>query len=91
MQHDLWDKIWRDQQGKVVVFQWPNAWLIGWAVLAVASLMTSGHLADILSWASHLSLIVWSVLELLKGVNYFRRALGLLVLVFAIASLINNL
>jgi len=91
MQHSLWDRIWRDHQGRVVIFQWPNAWLIAWAILAVISLAVSGRLADVCSWASHASLIVWAIIELTKGVNYFRRALGLVVLIFAILSLINNL
>jgi hypothetical protein len=32
------------------------------------------------------SLFTWAWLELFQGVNYFRRALGFIVLLFAIAS-----
>jgi hypothetical protein len=88
---ELWDKFWRDDKGRVVIWQFPNAWLIGWAVLTCISLFFSGKTADVFSWAASASLIVWSILEVTKGVNYFRRALGLLVLIFAIASLIKSI
>jgi len=91
MQHTLWDKIWRDSKGRVVIFQWPNAWLIAWAVLAMASLLISGRTADVFSWVSHAALISWAILELKDGANYFRRGLGVVVLIFAVMSLIRNL
>lgn len=92
---DLWSKTWRDKggRGRIVIWQNPNAFLIGWAVLTVISLFFGGRslVADIFSWAAHASLIIWSLLEIFKGVNYFRRFLGVLVLVFAIMSLIQNI
>jgi hypothetical protein len=90
---DLWHKTWRDRngRGKVVIWQNPNPWLIGWAVLTVISLLFAGRTSDVFSWAAHAALIIWSLLEIFKGVNYFRRALGLLVLIFAIMSLLQNL
>lgn len=91
-QRTLWDRIWKDRQDRVVIWQNPNAWLIGWAVLTMVSLLLSrGLVADICSWAASASLIVWSFLEISRGVNYFRRVLGAVVLVFAIASLIKIL
>ena len=88
-QQNLWDRIWKDRHGQVVVWQNPNAWLIGWAVLTVMSLLVSGTLADVFSWLATASLIVWSLQEIFRGVNYFRQALGILVLAFSIASIIN--
>jgi hypothetical protein len=87
---DLWDRIWRDENGKIVIWQRPNLWLIGWAVLTTISLFISGRGADIFSWLAEISLIIWSLLEITKGANYFRRVLGLLVLIFAVMSLIKN-
>lgn len=87
----LWDKTWKDRRGRVVIWQTPNAWLIAWAGLTTLSLTFGGRLADIMSWSGSGALIIWSLLEILKGTNYFRRVLGLLVLAFAVASLLNNL
>jgi hypothetical protein len=87
----LWSKTWRNRQGKVVIWQTPNLPLIAWAGLTFFSLMVNGRLADILSWLGSAGLIIWSLLEIFKGVNYFRRALGLLVLFMAIMSLLKSL
>lgn len=88
---DLWDKIWRDSSGKVVIWQTPNYWLIGWAVLTFASLLFSkGHIANILTWTGEASLIIWCLLEVFRGVNYFRRLLGIVVLVYAVITLLRS-
>jgi hypothetical protein len=29
----LWDRIWRDKYGDVVIWQTPNIWLVGWAAI----------------------------------------------------------
>ena len=92
MQRSLWDKTWRDRRGRVVVWQMPNVWLIGWAVLTtVVALLIAGRVADVLSWLAQASLAVWCFLEIFRGVNYFRRGLGLLVLVFVIMSVVKGL
>jgi hypothetical protein len=88
----LWNRIWKDRQGHVVIWQMPNWFLVGWAVLTFITLFMSSksHLGDILTWIAEISLIIWALLELFRGVNYFRRALGLLVLIAAIMSFIKN-
>jgi hypothetical protein len=90
---DLWNKVWREQDGRggVVIWQNPNPFLIAWAILTVISLLFGGTLSDIISWAAHAALIIWALLEIFKGVNYFRRGLGVVVLLFAIMSLMQNL
>jgi hypothetical protein len=87
----FWDEFWKDREGRVVIWQTPNAWLIGWAVSTFISLFLTGRPADVLTWLGEASLIIWALLEIFKGANYFRRLLGLVVLVFAIMSLIKNL
>lgn len=87
----LWSKTWKNRRGKVVIWQTPNLPLIAWAGLTVFSLMVNGRLADILSWLGLAALVIWSLLEIFRGANYFRRALGLLVLIMAIISLIKSL
>lgn len=93
MAQNLWDKTWKDRRGRVVIWETPNAFLISWAVLTFVSLFfnNSSHVGDILSWLGSVSLIIWSLLEITRGTDYFRRALGLLVFILAIMSLIKNL
>jgi hypothetical protein len=83
---DLWDKFWRDDKDRVVVWQWPNVYLYVWAVLAILSLATSNRLSDIFAGAGCVALFVWSGLEIWKGANYFRRLLGAVVLVYTIIT-----
>jgi hypothetical protein len=87
-QRSLWDKIWLDRQGRFVIWQTPNIWLIIWAVLTFASLFISGRLASDLSFVGDIFLVIWCLLEILKGVNYFRRLLGIVVLIFTISSIV---
>lgn len=86
----MWDKFWKDKHGRVVIWQWPNPYLYGWVGLTVLAMLTHGQTADIFSILGSISLVVWALLEIFKGVNYFRRLLGLLVLVFAVATLIKS-
>lgn len=90
-QRSLWDRTWKDKEGRVVMWQTPNAWLIGWAVFTTISLFFSGRVSDIFSWTASAALITWSLLEIFRGVNYYRRLLGLAVLVYALASLLKSI
>jgi hypothetical protein len=83
---DLWEKIWKDKHGKIVVWQRPNIFLIGWAVIDIASLFFSGSVSNILWWIGTIDLGIWALLEIGLGVNYFRRILGLIVLALVIAT-----
>jgi hypothetical protein len=84
---DLWDRVWRDQQGHYVVFQWPNIPLIAWAVLTCISVLTpSRSTASTFWWLASVALAIWALLEIFRGVNYFRRALGLFVLLMLIGG-----
>jgi hypothetical protein len=87
---DFWDKLWKDKNGDVVIWQTPNVPLIGWAVLTIICIFTSGKASDIFGALGDASLVIWSLLEIFKGVNYFRRILGVIVLLFAIASFIKT-
>lgn len=86
---EIWDRFWRDDKGRIVIWQTPNIYLIAWAVLTVVSLFFNGTIATVFSWLGNIALLTWSILEITKGVNYFRRLLGLLVLVFVIMSVIS--
>jgi hypothetical protein len=86
----LWDRIWKDPNGRIVLWQTPNPWLIAWAVLTTLSLFFTGRMADILTGLASASLIAWALLEVFRGVNYFRRGLGLIVLLYSLAALVKS-
>ena len=86
----LWDRIWKDNNGNVVLWQTPNKAIWAWAACTVLSLFFSGKVADIFGGIASIALIIWALLEIFCGVNYFRRALGLLILVFATMTAIKS-
>jgi len=52
----------------------------------LALIFTTGKINTVLDVLANGSLFTWAWLELFQGVNYFRRALGLIVLTGIIAS-----
>ena len=79
------DKFWHDKHGKFVVWQTPNWALIGWFICTVLHTVLPDSTIEL--WIGHLGkvfLIIWAVMEVTRGVNYFRRLLGLSVLLFAL-------
>ena len=86
---EIWDKIWHDKHGKVVIWQTPNIPLIGWVVFTIISLLINGKAADITQYIGIASLTVWSILEIVLGVNYFRRFLGVIVLISTVVTIIH--
>lgn len=84
---DTCKKFFKDTKGHVVVWQTPNVPLVGWGLFIIST-----HILHTASWqqlASYMSfgfIFTWAWLELTVGVNYFRRTLGLVILVFSILS-----
>ncbi len=87
---NLWDKTWKDKRGNWALWQTPNALILAWAGFTVLSFLFAGWLGDTFAWVASISLIVWSLLEIFRGVNYFRRVLGALVFIFAIMVVIKS-
>lgn len=84
---DIQKHFFRDKDGRIVLWQAPNIPLYGWAVTKFASLfIANSDLKTGLAQLSTALLFVWAYLELTKGVNYFRKSLGLLVLAAIIIS-----
>ena len=87
MENTFLDKTFRDSDGKIVIAQMPNLPLIVWIVTSILALIfTTGKINTVLDVVANGSLFTWAWLELFQGVNYFRRALGLFVLIGIIAS-----
>jgi hypothetical protein len=86
MENTLFDRTFRDSEGKIAVAQPPNLPILVWVVASLLQLvLTSGKIHTGLDLIAFGSLFTWAWQELFQGVNYFRRALGLVVLVGAIA------
>ncbi|RAM52135.1 MAG: hypothetical protein C6Y22_07370 [Hapalosiphonaceae cyanobacterium JJU2] len=87
MNNTLFDKTFRDSDGKIVVAQMPNLPIIVWFTASLLKLVfTTGEINTGLDVVANGSLFTWAWLELFQGVNYFRRSLGLIVLIGVIAS-----
>mgnify|MGYP000408497243 CR=1 FL=1 len=85
------EKCYKDEKGKVTLYQLPNLPIIVWFVSMLASrIISEGLVHDTLSLISFGALFTWAWLELFSGVNYLRRILGLVVLVLTLMSRIKN-
>jgi hypothetical protein len=81
------DKIFNDDRGNLVIIQPPNLPILVWgATTLLKFVFTSGNIYLVLDTISFGSLFTWAWLELFDGVNYFRRALGFVVLIGTIVS-----
>lgn len=82
------NRIWRDSNGKVVLWQAPNVWLLIWLVSDVANLIIGrSKVESVIHWVGSATLIIWALLEVFQGADYFRRALGAVVLLITIVSI----
>jgi hypothetical protein len=83
--HDTLRKFFQDKKGRIVLWQTPNAFLVGWAVCMVASrLLQTGTVRQILGYIGFGSIVIWALLELFDGASYFRRSLGAVVLLASV-------
>lgn len=85
----LLDKCIKDKHGKIVIWQFPNAPLIGWMgfklmrYLPMTTPLKNGRL-----FISTAFLFTWAYLEITSGVNYLRRIIGVVVMASIILSTI---
>lgn len=84
----------RDRRtGRLVVMQVPNLAILLWLATVVARWLvdadSSGY--SLLEWAGSLTLAWWAVDELVRGVNPFRRSLGLAGVVAVIVGIVGRL
>ncbi len=87
MNNTLFDKIFRDSNGEIVIAQMPNLPIIVWTVASLLKLIfPTGEINTGLDLLAFGSLFTWAWLELFQGVNYFRRTLGLVVFIGLMAS-----
>jgi len=83
----LFDKVFRDSNGQVVLAQMPNLPLIVWIIASAMKLIfTTGKVSIGLDVLAFGCLFTWAWEELFQGVSYFRRALGGIVLISSIVA-----
>ena len=82
------DRAFRDQHGRVVLWQSPNIALWTWIVARVLVWPLHGKPETVAKFVAFVALTIWAVMEVFSGVNYFRRALGFVVLAGMISSLV---
>ncbi len=84
---DVWNKFWRDKNGRIVIWQPPNLALAGWLVIMATNLILKlGNAKPILEFLGTALLFTWAYLEVTAGVNYFRKTVGLVVVAYLVLS-----
>jgi hypothetical protein len=87
MENNLFDSTFRDSSGNIVIAQPLNLPILVWIGATLLKLLfPTGNIYLGLDAIAFGSLFTWAWQELFQGVNYFRRALGLIVLFGAIAT-----
>ncbi len=83
----LIDQLIKGSEGKIVLWQTPNLPLVIWFIsFVLTKLLPYGELNFVAALIAFGSLFTWAWLEITNGVNYFRRLVGLVVMVLIIAS-----
>jgi hypothetical protein len=92
MNDTLFDRLFRDGTGEIVIGQPPNLPILIWISATLLKLVfKTGQINIALDLLAVSSLLYWSFLEITEGVNYFRRDLGVVVLIAIIISVIERL
>ena len=87
MDNSLFDQVFRDSDGNIVIAQPPNPPLIVWGIASLLKVFfSSGQVYTGLDLVTFGCIFTWAWQELFQGVNYFRRGLGLIVLIGVIGS-----
>jgi hypothetical protein len=90
MNNRLFDKLFRDNSGEIVIAQMPNLPIVIWAVASLLKIVyKTGRINLGLDILGFISLFIWAIQELFQGVNYFRRGLGAIVLIALIVTKIH--
>ncbi len=91
MNNTLFDRLFRDGAGQIVIGQAPNLPILIWVSATLLKLVfKTGQVKIGLDLLAFSSLLYWSFLEITQGANYFRRDLGVVVLIALIISVIQQ-
>jgi hypothetical protein len=82
-----WTRFFRDPEGRIVIAQFPNWPLWVWlAATAFEHTMASSDGLAPVRLISFAAIVYWAYLEIVAGVNPFRKVLGGSVLLFVLYS-----
>jgi hypothetical protein len=91
MHNNFFDRFFRAANGEIVIGQMPNLPIIVWIIASFTKIAyPTGKINLGLDILASSSLLIWSLQELAQGVNYFRRSLGLVVLIWLMATKIQQ-
>jgi len=91
MNNNLFDRLFRDNTSEVVVAQAPNIPILVWIAATLLKLVfKTGQVNIALDVLAFGSLLYWSFLEITQGATYFRRDLGVVVLITLMVSVIER-
>jgi hypothetical protein len=91
MNNNLFDRMFRDNTGEIVVAQAPNIPILVWIAATLLKLVfKTGQVKIALDVLAFGSLLYWSFLEITQGATYFRRDLGVIVLIALMVSVIER-
>lgn len=78
------------ENGRLTIAQWPNfsLWIVIGCDLAEVLWHPAGVVGGIVHWTGRAALVWWSVDEIVRGVNPFRRGLGIVVLARVILAIV---
>ena len=80
-----WTRFFRDPQGRIVIAQFPNWPLWAWfAATLFEHTLAGGSWLLVARLISFAAIAYWAYLEIISGVNPFRRFLGGSVLLFVL-------
>lgn len=82
----LFDKIFRDKDGKLGAFQLPNTPLLIWGLATVGTHVLRGSWNTASGYLAFVAITVWACLEIATGKTWFRRGLGAAVLVVVLVA-----
>jgi len=89
-QQSFIDKCYKDKDNQVALVAAPNLPIIAWFVFTLLSkIIKTGTLHDLLAIVAFGAIFTWAWLEIIAGVNYFRRALGVVILGLSIYNQLN--
>jgi hypothetical protein len=87
----LWRKTFIDKYGHFVIVQSPNLPLAGWiAFELIALIFRKHHISTAFQTMATTFLFTWAYLEITRGVNYFRKILGLLIAILIVIHLLTT-
>jgi len=87
MENTFFNQVFRDDEGKIVLGQPPNLLIVVWITVTLLKMIfATGQINTGLEVIAFGTLFTWAWEELFQGVNYFRRALGFIVLISLIVS-----